>query len=130
MDCGHVILKKEKKNMEITELTTLEVNQIIREKANENEEFRLALLNDPKSVFEKEFGVIVPEDINIQVHLENSKVLHLIIPATNADELSDEELEGVAGGTLPSDSRVITTLYAVYSNNKESIWRMNLKDGK
>lgn len=80
------------------DLSTLELNQLIAEKANENEDFRLALLSNPKSALEKEFAVTFPEGISVQLHVENSQELHLIIPATKLDELSDDQLENVAGG--------------------------------
>ncbi|NLB51700.1 MAG: NHLP leader peptide family natural product precursor [Syntrophomonadaceae bacterium] len=84
--------------METKCLSTLELNQLIAERASENEEFRLALLSNPKSALEKEFAVTFPEGISVQVHVENSQELHLIIPATKLDELSDDQLENVAGG--------------------------------
>jgi hypothetical protein len=84
--------------MEDKLLSNLEINQLIAKKASENEEFKLALLNDPKAAIEKEFKVTFPEDIKVEVHVESSKVLHLIIPAANTDELTDDQLEDVAGG--------------------------------
>lgn len=84
--------------MESKVLSTLELNQLIAQKAGENEEFRLALLNDPKSALKKEFEVEFPEDTKVEVHVESKKVLHLIIPAGSADELNDDQLEDVAGG--------------------------------
>lgn len=76
--------------METKDLSTLELNQLIAEKAKENEEFRLALLDDPKLAIENEFKVVFPEKITIHIHVENSQELHLIIPAQNTDELSDD----------------------------------------
>lgn len=84
--------------METKVLSTLELNEVIAKKAGEDEEFRLALLSDPRAALEKELGVAFPEDTKVEVHVENIKVLHLIIPAGNADELTDDQLEGVAGG--------------------------------
>ncbi len=94
--------------METKNLSTLELNQLIAQKAGENEDFRLALLNDPKSAIEKEFEVTFPEETTIQVHVENSQELHLIIPAQKTDELSDNQLEDVAGGvTLNPGTMVV-----------------------
>lgn len=84
--------------MEEKILSTLELNEVIAKKAGEDEAFRLALLSDPKLALEKELGMAFPEDTKVEVHVENIKVLHLIIPAGNADELTDDQLEGVAGG--------------------------------
>ena len=84
--------------MEEKLLSNLELNQVIAEKASENEEFKLALLNDPRAAIEKEFNVVFPEDVKVEVHVESSKVLHLIIPAASTEELTDDQLEDVAGG--------------------------------
>ncbi|MGI6647523.1 MAG: NHLP leader peptide family RiPP precursor [Bacillota bacterium] len=86
--------------MEEKILSTLELNEVIAQKARENEEFRLALLNDPKAAIAKEFGVLLPDNTKVEVHVESPRVLHLIIPAGNADELTDDQLEDVAGGAL------------------------------
>lgn len=99
--------------METKDLKTLELNQLIAEKAGENEEFRLALLSDPKSALEKEFAVTFPEGINVQVHVENSRELHLIIPAQNIDELSDDQLEDVAGGVAARHPGNMVVVYGV-----------------
>ncbi|MGI6647524.1 MAG: NHLP leader peptide family RiPP precursor [Bacillota bacterium] len=86
--------------MEEKILSTLELNELIVKKARENEEFRLALLHDPKLAIAKEFGVVFPDNTKVEVHVESPRVLHLIIPAGNADELTDDQLEDVAGGAL------------------------------
>ena len=87
-------------HMETKNLSTLELNQLIAEKASENEDFRLALLSDPKSALEKECAVTFPEGLSVKVHVDSSQELHLIIPATKLDELSDDQLEDVAGGVM------------------------------
>lgn len=84
--------------MENKILSTLELNELIVQKAAEDEGFRLALLSDPKSALEKELGVVIPEDIKIEVHVESMKALHLIIPAAHTDELTDDDLDAIAGG--------------------------------
>ncbi|MDD3852443.1 MAG: NHLP leader peptide family RiPP precursor [Syntrophomonadaceae bacterium] len=86
--------------MDTKNLTTLELNQLIADKARESDEFRLALINDPKAAIKKEFEVEFPEDTKVEVHVESIKVLHLIIPAVNTDELTDDQLEDVAGGVM------------------------------
>ncbi|MEG6520672.1 NHLP leader peptide family RiPP precursor [Desulfotomaculum sp. 1211_IL3151] len=93
--------------MESTVLTTYELNQLIGKKVGENEEFRLALLNDPIAALEKEFAVKFPENIKVELHVESSNVLHLIIPAANTDELTDDQLVDVAGGMINPGSMVV-----------------------
>jgi len=99
--------------MESKVLTTHELNQLIAKKAGEDEEFRLALLNDPISALEKAFDVKFPEDIKVDVHVENSNTLHLIIPAGNTDELNDDQLEDVAGGIAGFESGNLVMAYGV-----------------
>jgi len=101
--------------METKNLTTIEVNQLIAERASENEEFRLALLSDPKAALEKEFSVTFPEQTKVEVHVESTKELHLIIPAGNIDELSDDQLEDVAGGINNTGSLSPICAYGVPS---------------
>jgi len=99
--------------MESTVLTTYELNQLIGEKASGDEEFRLALLNDPIATLEKEFGVKFPKKIKVNVHVESSNVLNLIIPAANTDELTDDQLEDVAGGSADFNSLGSVVAYGV-----------------
>lgn len=83
-------------------LTTYELNEQIAKRASEKEEFRVALLSDPKKALEKEFGVVIPEDLQIKVHLETKNTLHLIVPEQDTLELSDDQLDQVAGGIIQS----------------------------
>ena len=73
----------------------------IIEKAWKDDAFRQELLRDPQGVAERELGVFIPEGLNIQVHEESPTTMHLVIPmnpAAQRTELSDRELEAVAGG--------------------------------
>lgn len=100
--------------MENKILSTLELNELIGQKAAEDEGFRLSLLSDPKSALEKELGVVIPEEMKIEVHVESMKSLHLIIPAAHTDELTDDDLDAVAGGVAakPGGSEM-KIMYAV-----------------
>jgi hypothetical protein len=52
-------------------------------------------------MLERHLGKKLPGDLKIFVHEENTETLHFSLPPapTNATELSDEDLEKVAGGT-------------------------------
>jgi hypothetical protein len=67
-------------------------------KAWSDELFKKRLLADPKTVL-KENGIEIPADMTFKVLEDSTKVIHLILP-TKPSELSDEELEQVAGGLI------------------------------
>lgn len=80
-------------------ISTYELNAMIGKKAAEDEEFRLGLLSETKETLEKALNVKFPDSVKFEVHMETGDTLHLIVPAKSANELTDEQLEEVAGGT-------------------------------
>ena len=69
-------------------------------KASQDEKFRKQLLADPAVVL-KESGLEVPAGVQLRVLENTNQVLHLVLPPLQKDkELSDAELEGVAGGLV------------------------------
>jgi Nitrile hydratase, alpha chain len=69
-------------------------------KASQDEKFRKRLLADPATVL-KESGMEVPAGIRLRVLENTDQDLHLVLPPLQKDkELSDAELEGVAGGLV------------------------------
>lgn len=71
------------------------------EKCWKDQEFKKAVMNDPKGILERYTGQKLPEQLRIFIHEEDPNTLHFSIPPAPAklSELSDEELERVAGGT-------------------------------
>jgi len=71
------------------------------EKCWKDPEFQKEVVSDPKGTFERHFGQKLPEDYKVYIHEEDGNTLHFSIPPApaNLSELSDEELERVAGGT-------------------------------
>jgi hypothetical protein len=72
-------------------------------KAWKDDAFRKELLSNPKAAIAKLTGKPLPADMQVVVHEETAKTLHLCLPAKPAKaagggELGDEELEAVAGG--------------------------------
>ncbi len=69
-------------------------------KACADEAFKKSLIASPRSAMEQEFGIKLPASVNVQVVEESADNLYLVLPHQNpSGELSDMELEGVAGGT-------------------------------
>jgi len=66
-------------------------------KAWSDEGFKAKLLSDPKAAM-KEVGMDVPEGVDIEVVESTQEKVYLVIPAKPVGELSDEDLDKVAGG--------------------------------
>ena len=77
-------------------------------KAMKDEAFRQEVLSNPKAAIERTLGISVPAGVTIAVHQDTPTTLHLVLPrqapSAAGVELSDAELEQVAGGsaTIPT----------------------------
>lgn len=72
----------------------------IAARAMEDEDFRAKLLADPKAAVAEATGLEFPAEVNIVVHEETADTLHMVIPPAIPDELTDDQLEAVAGGAV------------------------------
>jgi hypothetical protein len=79
-----------------------QIEQRLVEKAMKDEQFREQLRVSPKETIEAELGIKLPQALNIHVLEEKPDSVFLVLPADSPnlaeDELSEAELEGVAGG--------------------------------
>ena len=79
-----------------------ELEQQVIQKSQEDPAFRSSLLDDPKAAIERELGVPLPGGVQVQVVEETSDTVYLVIPQASGGgaggELSDQDLESVAGG--------------------------------
>jgi len=72
----------------------------IRWKASSDLKFRNRVMSNPGETLESVFGVSIPESLNIRILTEEKNQFILVIPHLQKaeDELSEKELETVAGG--------------------------------
>jgi Nitrile hydratase, alpha chain len=82
-------------------LTKRDVETVLIEKCWKDPEFKKQVVADPKGMLERHIGQKLPADLKIFIHEEDANTLHFSVPPapTNSMELSDEDLEKVAGGT-------------------------------
>jgi hypothetical protein len=80
-----------------------EMERRLIEKSIEDDAFRRRLLEDPKWAVEQELGTQLPEEVRVVALEETQDTIYLVLPGTptagaEGGELSDQELEKVAGG--------------------------------
>ncbi len=76
------------------------VREEVAVQAAQDENFRAALLRDPKAAICEEYGLDPSffSKLKLRVEQENPNEIVLLIPPKASDELTDEQLEAVAGG--------------------------------
>ncbi len=82
--------------------TVVEIEDMLRARADEDEAFRAKLLEDPRSAINEVTGLTVPENFSIHVHEESATEFHVVLPPVGS-RLSDAELRGAAGGWAPTN---------------------------
>ena len=82
--------------------TRAEVESTLVQRSLEDEDFRQRLLDDPKGTVEQELGTRLPEGVEVRAVQESPQTIYLVLPSTSpiggGGEISDEDLEAVAGG--------------------------------
>ena len=78
-----------------------DVETALIEKCWKDAEFKRQVVSDPKGMLERHTGQKLPAQVKIFIHEEDATTLHFSLPPAPSDlaELSDEDLEKVAGGT-------------------------------
>ena len=76
----------------------------------QDDAFRQMLLEDPRAAVEEELGTLFPEEVRIVAVEETADTIYLVLPFSSTDvqeagELSDRELETVAGGWNASSAQ-------------------------
>lgn len=79
-------------------MTRGEVQDLVGKFAAENPKYRAALLKDPKAVIEKQLNTSIG-GLKVKAVADTADTVHVVIPYSAAEgELSDADLEKVAGG--------------------------------
>jgi hypothetical protein len=94
---------------------TNEVWSQLTARAWQDAAFTQRLIQDPKAAVSQELAVSLPNDFSLQVFIDDPDQQHLILPSVEGEELSDEQLERVAGGGSPwrrsiDSSRIIDSI--------------------
>jgi hypothetical protein len=81
--------------------TRRQVEAALIKKCWSDADFLQKVVSDPKGMLEQHIGQKLPPQVKIFIHQEDTNTVHFSIPPAPADltELSDAELESVAGGT-------------------------------
>jgi hypothetical protein len=77
------------------------------EQAQKNPKYYEQLMADPRGLMEKQLGTPIPKSVNIKVLEEAPDTYYIVLPAfaKEGEELSDSDLEKVAGGgTVKGDA--------------------------
>ncbi len=84
----------------MAEVTKQEMISLMYEFALNDPSYRESLKKNPKKVLEKQMGRDFPESLKVEAVQESADKLYLVVPYVPeaGDELSDSDLEQVAGG--------------------------------
>ena len=93
-------------------LSRHQMEALIVQRAWKDEAFRAEFLADAKGTIEKYSGQKLPTELKVVALAEDDKTIHFVIPPepANADELSDEDLEKVAGGVDVIVGTIVVTV--------------------
>ena len=81
-----------------------EIETSIRRDAEADPAFRAALISDPAAALSERYGTGIPGGITLRVVEESADEVVLVLPAQRGTELSELELELVAGGSTYTDN--------------------------
>ncbi len=74
-----------------------DLEQEIVQRANKDADFRRLLLKNPKQALKEAFNLEFPPKMELQVLEESTSRMYVVLPVLSS-ELSEAELEKVAGG--------------------------------
>ncbi len=86
----------------MSNLTRGELNDLVAGFATGNPRYREALLKDAKDIIERQLNADLPTSVAVKVLEDSADTMYIVLPHVpgEGDELSDSDLESVAGGFL------------------------------
>ena len=78
-------------------MTVTEMRMHLVGRAENDFSYRRRLLVEPRDVVEEEFGIAVPENVNVMIHQDSPTTMHFLLPPS--PRLGMEELRQAVGGT-------------------------------
>lgn len=76
-------------------MTASELRDQLIAQAGEDDEFRARLLADPKATLREDYGLDLPESLNLHVHEDDLTTAHLVLPRSK--KLTEAELQAASG---------------------------------
>ncbi len=68
----------------------------IVDKCSSDSDFRAQMLSNPKSTISDEFGITIPDSMNVVVHESDLQTVHIALPPN--PYMSEEQLEAISAG--------------------------------
>jgi len=99
-----------------------EMQDLLAKFSLENPKYRENLLKNPRDIIARQFEMKLPANVSVKVVEETADVIYVVLPhlAKAGAELSDSELESVAGGmnlvkTANCDHGMLSTVVSIGS---------------
>ncbi len=106
----------------MSKMTRGQIQDLVGKFAVENPKYRAALIADPKAIIEKQLNTTLG-DITVKAVVDSANTVFVVVPHAAAEgELSDADLEKVAGGK--QDIEAECTVYGGSAIN--TVMQLNL----
>lgn len=77
-----------------------------------DDQFKQRLINDPKAVLQEQ-GIDTPRGVEVRVVENTANIVYLVLPPQPSEEISDEQLEQVAGGNTLGSAGSVSSVGSV-----------------
>jgi len=84
-------------------------------KAAQDEAFREALLSKPRETLAQFLGTELPAELKVSIVENTPSELTLVIPPLLGDDLDDDALDGISGGSMEDRRRAKDTTWSLVS---------------